>query len=71
MGATNKLNVYFPLNNLNPQGWVSEFITPVISKTDTSRSDIANLFYDPVFTPKNIQNLLKSGLTKDEVDSLK
>lgn len=45
----NKLNVYFPLNNLNPQGWISEFITPVISKTGNNRSTFAHLFYNSYF----------------------
>lgn len=46
---SNKLNVYFPINNLNPQGWISEFITPVISKTGENRSTLAHLFYNTYF----------------------
>ena len=41
-----KLNVYFPINNLNPQGWVSEFITPVINKTGGTKDILSNLFYN-------------------------
>jgi hypothetical protein len=41
-----KLNVYFPINNLNPQGWVSEFVTPVINKTGGSKDILSNLFYN-------------------------
>jgi hypothetical protein len=41
-----KLNVYFPINNLNPQGWISEFITAVINRSSIKRDPLANLFYD-------------------------
>lgn len=57
--GTRKLNVYFPLNNLNPQGWVSEFITPVITRTGKNRSDEANLFYDTAFNQNNLNKLGK------------
>ncbi len=65
MAKTNKLNVYFPINNLNPQGWISEFITPVLQKTFPQRSDVANLFYDKEFSPDLRKELIKR-LTLDE-----
>lgn len=65
MSSSSKLNVYFPINNLNPQGWVSEFITPVLQRTGNRRSDEANLFYDKYLNKKNSQALQKL-LTPDE-----
>jgi hypothetical protein len=44
-----KLNVFFPIANLNPQGWISEFITPVLIKTDKNRDILSNLFYNSTF----------------------
>jgi hypothetical protein len=62
-----KLNVYFPINNLNPQGWISEFITPVINKSGGSKDILSNLFYNNFLTgdypgKEELQNILiKSG----------
>lgn len=69
--AISKLNIYFPVNNLNPQGWISEFITPIISKTGVVRSDEANLFYDSIISPQNIDNLKKAGFKDEEIEKLK
>lgn len=52
MPLSKKLNVYFPINNLNPQGWISEFITPVINKSGGNADVLSNLFYN---------NFLESG----------
>ena len=54
------LNIYFPINNLNPQGWISEFITPVIAKTGKNRDKLANLFYNTEFveTDKNEKEVI-------------
>ena len=65
MSDSNQINVYFPINNLNPQGWVSEFITPVIKRTGKTRSDEANLFYDKFPNKKNADKL-KKFMTNDE-----
>lgn len=46
MSEKSYLNIYFPINNLNPQGWISEFITPIIKKTGQNRSSEAVIFYD-------------------------
>lgn len=66
--ATTDFNIYFPANNLNPQGWISEFITPVLSRTGVNRSDEANLFYDDLLTQQNKDNLKKAGFTEEEID---
>lgn len=46
---SSKLNVYFPLNNLNPQGWISEFITPIIVKSGKNKDTLSHLFYNSNF----------------------
>lgn len=48
-----KLNVYFPVNNLNPQGWISEFITPIIVKTGKNKDELSTLFYNSSFPTNN------------------
>lgn len=57
-----KLNVYFPINNLNPQGWISEFITPVLVKTGRNRDSLSHLFYNSEFNESDSSqtDLLKS-----------
>lgn len=67
MASDNKLNVYFPLVNLNPQGWISQFITPVLSKTGINRSALSNLFYDPYIFEEGQNCLRKSGFTDIEI----
>ena len=52
-----KLNVYFPMINLNPQGWISQFITPVLAKTGKNRDELANLIYDSFPSKENLDNL--------------
>jgi len=66
----NKLNVYFPMNNLNPQGWISEFITPILSKTGPNRGYLSNLFYNNYITErdpsqKELIKILKQALGTD------
>lgn len=56
-------NIYFPINNLNPQGWITDFITPYIQRSNI-RSEEANIFYDKTFT-KNSYNLLKQKFGSD------
>jgi len=66
---SNELNVYFPLNHLNPQGWISEFITPILSRGERKKSVLARLFYDKTFpgTPTQLAlyNALRKGLGTD------
>lgn len=65
-----KLNVYFPINNINPQGWISEFITPVLTKTGINRDMLSSLFYNSTFEEtdqiqEELIKLLKSQLGDD------
>ena len=66
-----KLNVYFPINNLNPQGWISEFITPVLVKTGQYRDSLSHLFYNSEFnesdpTQAELLKSLKAEFKSDD-----
>ena len=68
---SNKLNVYFPLNNLNPQGWISEFITPVIVKSGKNKDTLSHLFYNSKFdssdpSQADVLKKLRASLGSDE-----
>lgn len=67
MAAKDKINVYFPIVNLNPQGWISQFITPILSKTVPNRSGLANLFYDTIINVENLQHLEKIGFSDKDI----
>lgn len=67
MAAKDKINVYFPMVNLNPQGWISQFITPVLSKTIPNRSGLSNLFYDLYISKENLEYLEKIGFSNQKV----
>ena len=69
----NKLNVYFPINNLNPQGWISEFITPVIVKSGKNKDTLSHLFYNSKFDnsdPSQADVLKKLGKALKNTDAL-
>lgn len=52
-------NIYFPKDNLNPQGWITDFITPYIKRTNFNRSIEANIFYDKEFSSDSSKHLKK------------
>lgn len=56
-------NIYFPTSNLNPQGWLTDFITPYTKRTN-KRSDEANIFYDKKFLETSYK-LLKNKFKND------
>lgn len=50
---------FFPTTNLNPQGWITDFITPFIKRTNI-RSDEASIFYDKILTKDAAKRLQKN-----------
>lgn len=51
-----KIDPFFPDKNLNPQGWITDFITSRMERSGKQRSDLANLIYDEVLTDETVNN---------------
>lgn len=73
-----KFNIepFFPDKNLNPQGWITDFITSRLARDGNSRSDLANLIYDDTLTEEtkknfNINDALKKKIEKSRTKSQK
>jgi len=64
-----KIQPFFPDKNLNPQGWITDFITSRLHRVDTDRSDLANLIYDDILVEETIKNFpVLSGSLKKEIE---
>lgn len=65
-----KIQPFFPDKNLNPQGWVTDFITSRLHRVDADRSDLANLIYDETLSDETIKNFpVLSGTLKKEIET--
>lgn len=60
-----QFNIFFPNKNLNPQGWLTDFITPYIVRSDKNRSEEASIFYDKQFT-QQAENTLKKAFNDEQ-----
>lgn len=58
---------FFPNTNLNPQGWITDFITSRLHRVGKDRSDLANLIYDDVLTEETIRSFKITNQLKDEI----
>jgi hypothetical protein len=64
-----KISPFFPDKNLNPQGWVTDFITSRLQRDEKTRSDLANLIYDEKLTPETITSFpALSGSLQKEIE---
>lgn len=66
-----QFNIFFPNKNLNPQGWLTDFITPYIIRTDKNRSEEASIFYDKQFTQQAETRLSNSFKNQQEFNIFK
>lgn len=65
-----KIQPFFPDKNLNPQGWVTDFITSRLHRIDKDRSDLANLIYDETLTDETLKNFpILSGSMKKDIET--
>lgn len=65
-----KLDPFFPDKNLNPQGWVTDFITSRLNRTGEQRSDLANLIYDESLTDETVANF-NLQQQRDEINAVR
>lgn len=63
--STFKLDPFFPDKNLNPQGWVTDFITSRLQRVGQQRSDLASLLYDEVLSEDAKKLVKNDALVKD------
>lgn len=61
MSNTQELNLFFPLNHLNPMGWLNDFVTPQIMKDKNS------IVYSMLY--KNYENSMKQEV-KDKIKEI-
>jgi hypothetical protein len=63
-----KISPFFPDKNLNPQGWVTDFITSRLFRVGSQRSDLANLIYDEKLTKETVTSFKLEKL-QTEIES--
>ena len=61
------LEPFFPDTKLNPQGWITDFITSRLRRVGSNRSDLANLLYDESLTDETIQNFKIDEQLKNDI----
>jgi len=63
MSSTKDLNLFFPFFELNPQGWLNDFISPQISR-DKDGIAYSMIYKDFDFCSKDTQNAIEKSLSK-------